>query len=202
MIKRIHFSQSPTKKQQSLKFFRFPSLKMDNVSITASIPTSGYAPGQVIPLQIDVSNGSNKCITEFKVELNKVSRNCESWPFLHMLFIKYFVFIFLPKVFVYFDSVRKQSKKHKSMLTSTFIDGCSANTCTVHMAELAVPPVPPTDVVCSKILKIHYELQVIKMYPIMWQQWLMHGNLFVLLLDKQRAIVNKPIVYDKTGCFC
>lgn len=48
-------------------------MTLNNVVIAASMPTSGYAPGQVIPLQIDVNNKSNKHISEFKVELNKVS---------------------------------------------------------------------------------------------------------------------------------
>lgn len=48
-------------------------MTLNNVVIAASMPTSGYAPGQVIPLQIDVNNKSNKNISEFKVELNKVS---------------------------------------------------------------------------------------------------------------------------------
>lgn len=48
-------------------------MTLNNVEITATIPTSGYAPGQTIPLQIEVNNKSNKNISEFKVELNKVS---------------------------------------------------------------------------------------------------------------------------------
>ncbi|XP_031632114.1 arrestin domain-containing protein 2-like [Contarinia nasturtii] len=127
--------QSPTKKQQCVKFFRFLSMTLDNVSVTATIKHNGYAPGQMIPLQIDVDNKSNKNILEFKVELNKV--------------------------FVYFDTVRKQSKKHKSPLTSILLSGgCPANTCAVHISEILVPPVPSTDSVSSKILHITYELKI------------------------------------------
>lgn len=63
----------PTTKQQCVKFFGLLSLKLNNVTITATMPTSCYAPGQVIPLQIDVNNKSNRNISEFKIELNKVS---------------------------------------------------------------------------------------------------------------------------------
>lgn len=63
----------PTKKHQCVKFFGLLSLKLNNVTITATMPTSGYAPGQVIPLQIDVNNKSSRNISEFKIELNKVS---------------------------------------------------------------------------------------------------------------------------------
>lgn len=63
------------KKQQCLKFFRLQSLSRDIVSITASIPTSGFAPGQIIPLEIDVNNTSDRNIFGFKVELIKVSSN-------------------------------------------------------------------------------------------------------------------------------
>lgn len=41
--------------------------------IAATVPTSGYAPGQAINVQIDVNNKSTKNISEFKIELNKVS---------------------------------------------------------------------------------------------------------------------------------
>lgn len=65
-----------------------------------------------------------------------------------------------PKVVVYFDSVRKQNKKHKSPLTSEFIGGCPANTCVVLMPQIIVPPVPATDIVSSKLIHITYELKV------------------------------------------
>lgn len=67
--------QSPTKKQQSVKFFRLLSLTLNNVVIAATVPTSGYASGQSIPVQIDVNNKSAKNISEFKIELNKVSQS-------------------------------------------------------------------------------------------------------------------------------
>lgn len=49
-------------------------MTLNNVQITATIPTSGYAPGQKIPLEIDVNNKSIKNISELKIELNKVSQ--------------------------------------------------------------------------------------------------------------------------------
>lgn len=64
------------------------------------------------------------------------------------------------KVLVYNDLPRKQSKKHKTPLTSVFIGGCPANTCTVHIPQIMVPPVPATDISSSKILHITYELKV------------------------------------------
>lgn len=64
------------------------------------------------------------------------------------------------QVVVYFDTARKQSKKHKSPLASVFVDGCPANSCVVHTPEIVVPPVPASDVVSSKIIHITYELKV------------------------------------------
>ena len=49
-------------------------MTLNNVQINATIPTSGYAPGQKIPLEIDVNNKSIKNISEFKIELNKGSQ--------------------------------------------------------------------------------------------------------------------------------
>lgn len=61
-------------------------MKLNNLSITATIPTSGYAPGQAIKLQLDVVNKSCHNISEFKVELNKVSTIRLKWIFyLHYL---------------------------------------------------------------------------------------------------------------------
>lgn len=54
-------------------------MTLDNVFITATIPYNGFAPGQVIPLQIDVDNKSNKNISEFKVDLIKVRLRKLSW---------------------------------------------------------------------------------------------------------------------------
>lgn len=153
-----------------MKFLRLPSLSLDNVSVNVMIPSSGYAPGQVIPLCIDVNNKSNKHILEFKVELNKVSV-CNLHKNLFksiaaMIEIIYsncamFFFTLHLKVLVYNDLIRKQSKKHKSPITSVFIGGCPANTCTVYKnSEIIVPPVPASDIVSSKILHITYELKV------------------------------------------
>lgn len=64
------------------------------------------------------------------------------------------------QVVVYYDTARKQSKKHKSAVASVFVDGCPANTSVVHTPEIVVPPVPATDVVASKIIHITYELKV------------------------------------------
>lgn len=159
------FLQSPTKKQQCVKFLRLPSLTLDNVSVNAMIPSSGYAPGQVIPVHIDVNNKSNKNILEFKVELNKVSvlfsqSQCQHSKKKWLICDICLCLCFVQKVLVYNDLIRKQSKKHKTPLTSVFIGGCPANTCAVHIPKIIVPPVPATDVVSSKILHITYELKV------------------------------------------
>lgn len=73
-------------------------MTLNNVSITATVPTSGYAPGQVISLQIDVNNKSNKNILEFKVELNKVSFDNHKWEMKKGTHLWQFVFLF-PKGF-------------------------------------------------------------------------------------------------------
>lgn len=48
-------------------------MTLNNVVIAATVGNSGYTPGQAIPVQIDVNNKSAKNISEFKIELNKVS---------------------------------------------------------------------------------------------------------------------------------
>lgn len=138
-------------------------MTLNNVQITATIPSSGYAPGQKIPLEIDVNNKSIKNISEFKIELNKVSNPLLSHLRDECMTNAFSIYqcLISQKVCVYFDTTRKQSKKHKSPLTSVFIGGCPANTCSVHISEILVPPVPASDSHSSKILHITYELKVI-----------------------------------------
>lgn len=109
-------------------------LKLNRLTITASLPTSGYAPGQAIPLQLDVQNKSDRNVSEFKIELIK-SITC-------------------------FDSIQKNQKKYKKLLVTVLTDGCPANACTVKAPEIIVPPAPSTDTVSSKILQVTYELKV------------------------------------------
>lgn len=71
------------------------------------------------------------------------------------------LFLHISQVVVYYDTARKQSKKHKSALASVLVDGCPANTSVIHTPEIVVPPAPATDVVASKIIHITYELKVI-----------------------------------------
>lgn len=47
-------------------------MKLNNVTITAAIPSSGYAPGQVISIDMGVNNKSNCDIANFRIVLNKV----------------------------------------------------------------------------------------------------------------------------------
>lgn len=75
-------------------------------------------------------------------------------------FTKWSMLFYISQVVVYFDTARKQSKKHKSPLASVFVDGCPANTSVIHTSEIVVPPVPATDVISSKIIHITYELKV------------------------------------------
>lgn len=65
--------QCPIQKQQTIKFFQLLSMKLNNLTITATIPTSGYAPGQMITIDLGVNNKSNCDITNFKIVLNKVT---------------------------------------------------------------------------------------------------------------------------------
>lgn len=135
-----NFSSSPfsiqfaTTKQRNIKFFRFLMLKLNQLTLTASIPTSGYAPGQAIPLQLDVQNKSDRNVSEFRFDLIKAI-TC-------------------------FDTIQKNRKKYKKLLVTVLTDGCPANACTVKLPEIIVPPAPSTDTVSSKILQVTYELKV------------------------------------------
>lgn len=71
-----------------------------------------------------------------------------------------FLFGFIIQVFVYYDKEKKHNKKHKIPLTAAYIKGCSANTCSIQMPEIIVPPAPATDIISSNIIHITYELKV------------------------------------------
>lgn len=60
----------------------------------------------------------------------------------------------------HYDNGGKKCKKHKKLMASVVVDGCTANATATYKPELPVPPVPPTDMETSAILKISYEIKV------------------------------------------
>jgi hypothetical protein len=63
--------QEPVKKEVS-KHFGFCCWSSGPLTMTLSLPVSGYVPGQDIPITVDVENNSNVPIREVKCTLRKV----------------------------------------------------------------------------------------------------------------------------------
>lgn len=103
--------------------------------MTATLPTNAYAPGQAITVQLNVSNQTDRNITEFNIDLVKIVQ--------------------------YFDAIQKNQKKCKKLLVSALADGCQAKSSAHHQTEIIVPPVPSTDTSSSNVLHVSYELKVI-----------------------------------------
>jgi hypothetical protein len=63
--------QEPVRKEVS-KHFGFCCWSSGPLTMTLSLPISGYVPGQDIPITVDVENNSNVPIREVKCTLRKV----------------------------------------------------------------------------------------------------------------------------------
>jgi len=60
----------------------------------------------------------------------------------------------------HYDNSGKKCKKHKKLMGNAVVDGCAAHAMATYRPEIEVPPVPPTDMRSSAVLKISYEIKI------------------------------------------
>ncbi|CAH2049372.1 unnamed protein product, partial [Iphiclides podalirius] len=105
------------------------------LSVDVRAPVSGYCPGQVIPLQVDIDNKSN-------VQLNLVK-------------------IFLRKVVTYrATSPSTVTKKTKDIILTLQQGPVDVGSTKQWNLTLEVPPVPPSNLVNCNIIDLDYDLKV------------------------------------------
>ena len=103
--------------------------------IYLQLPVSGYVPGQIINLILDVDNQSDEEMEHFTVKLMK-----------HIIY------------YTHKDS--PHSCFEEFSLVSETIPGCSVSESKTLRANLEIPPIPPTDRRASSICNIRYFLRV------------------------------------------
>lgn len=64
------------------------------------------------------------------------------------------------QVMEHYDNSGKKCKKHKELMANVVVGGCAAHAVATYRPEIEVPPVPPTDLYSSAVLKISYEIKV------------------------------------------
>ncbi|KAG6444951.1 arrestin domain-containing protein 17 [Manduca sexta] len=105
------------------------------LSVDVQAPVSGYCPGQVIPLTIDIENKSN-------VQLHLVK-------------------IFLRKVVTYrATSPSTATKKIKSVILTVQEGPAPAGTTKHWSLNMEIPPIPPSNLVNCNIIDLDYDLKV------------------------------------------
>ncbi|XP_049296864.1 arrestin domain-containing protein 17-like [Anopheles funestus] len=70
--------------QEHIKHFYCGPCRSEPLAINVKLPMTGYVPGQFILVTVDISNGSNKCITEVKLKLRRRVRYCSKSPYEHV----------------------------------------------------------------------------------------------------------------------
>lgn len=134
----------------------FPS---DPLRIIARIPVSGYAPGQLINLTLEVDNKSNERIPLIQMELVKVRDSSDA---VYLCWIENefpLIFTFqLQHVWYYAEGDTKTEKFYRKGEEST--RGVEVNQKRIIQINLRVPPNPPSDEVTCRIIRISYYLRV------------------------------------------
>lgn len=62
------------KKEEKEKFYCCCCCESGPMTLVLCIPYTGFVPGQIIPLTIELDNNSNVAIEEVKIKLERVSR--------------------------------------------------------------------------------------------------------------------------------
>ncbi|CAK1542140.1 unnamed protein product [Leptosia nina] len=105
------------------------------LSVDVRAPVSGYCPGQVIPLTIDIENKSN-------VQLHLIK-------------------VFLRKVVTYRATSPTTATKKSKDIVLTIQEGPAPAGCTKHInLNMEVPPIPPSNLVNCSIIDLDYDLKV------------------------------------------
>ncbi|XP_053665036.1 arrestin domain-containing protein 17-like [Anopheles marshallii] len=70
--------------QEHIKHFYCGPCRSPPLAINVLLPMTGYVPGQFILAKADISNGSNKSISEVKLKLRRRVRYCSKTPYDHV----------------------------------------------------------------------------------------------------------------------
>lgn len=124
--------------QENLKQFGCGLCRSAPMIMTVCIPMTGYVPGQLISVVVDVMNKSTKDISELKIKLRRQ--------------VKYFS-----------HSTSGKSKSVLSTLVKYQCGGVDRNKSAGYERRLLVPPEPPSRT--TSIIQIEYFIEVVAKIP-------------------------------------
>lgn len=137
----------------------------DPLDIIVRAPVSGYTPGQTINVHILVNNQSNQAVSDFVVQMIKVSITynedrifgaiCHYLNCFHL-------------IFSHFKEIRYSDRPHSpnsKLQTGILVEmntkrGCNLNSKATLRANIVVPSVSPTQTTSKHIIQIEYSIQV------------------------------------------
>lgn len=130
----LRFSQIPSQMELTKSFCCGPC-QTGPFSIVASIPQSGFVPGQVIKVSTEVTNMSTIPVDEMKFLLRKIVSYHSQTP-------------------------TSKTKVEVVDIQERRVGGVPENDHGRFLVSLPVPPVPPTNINLCKVIHIMYEIKI------------------------------------------
>lgn len=130
--------------------------------MVAKLSMNGYAPGQIINVQILVKSQNGDAVCKFNVQLNKVSMEWRA-----NLNNKHWFVRFIVQQIQYHsrDPEHGHEHKEKEMIVRKTVFACIKNESQVICVELQVPStIPPTNVLANNIINVTYHIRVRKLW--------------------------------------
>ncbi|GFG34867.1 hypothetical protein Cfor_10395 [Coptotermes formosanus] len=127
-------AKEPVRKEVS-KHFGFCCWSSGPLTITVSLPVSGYVPGQDIPVSVDVENNSDVPIREVKCTLRKLLTFTVTSP-------------------------NKSTKKDNITIGELVLGSVEPHGTSSWTQVLKVPPLPPSNLNNCSIIDLNYDLKV------------------------------------------
>lgn len=110
--------------------------KSGPLAASIHIPVSGFVPGQSIPINADVDNGSNVKVDQLKIILRKVLEFKTNTP-------------------------RREIKKDKITIAEVAVGPVEAHSTKTQVLNIEIPPLPPSNLLNCSIIDLDYDLKVI-----------------------------------------
>ncbi|XP_055296096.1 arrestin domain-containing protein 1-like isoform X2 [Sitodiplosis mosellana] len=107
----------------------------DPLFMIATVPVSGYTPGQMINVDLELTNASNENVKAFILQIVRE--------------VKFFIYENSPKHKIERDAIAEVQTR-----------GCFPQQKQAYTVNILVPPTPPTDVTTSKIVHVKYHLRI------------------------------------------
>lgn len=135
-------------------------LIMRQPKIVVKIPKSGYAPQEIIKVQIHVDDQKGGANCEFSVKLVKVNR-CKNN--VERITLVSFVISLLQQTHYYAQTPAKRKRTEKQTVVKKMVCVRAQNVQEIVNVDMEVPALPPTDFSSNNIINTTYLVRVCKL---------------------------------------